>query len=480
MATATLRPLCFVIMPFGKKSDPNTGGVIDFDVVYKTAIHPAIEAAGLEPIRADEEQSGGIIHKPMYERLLLCDYAVADITLGNPNVFYELGIRHAVRPGTTEVIYASSYRHPFDVNSIRSTSYALDANHALSSDEAKKLADRLAQRLRDDRNQGQAQPLVDSPLFQLLGEYKAPDLARLKTDAFRDQVEYSRQAKEALAKARAAKDLAALQAIEASLPLEGTHAGHGGGRETEAGVLVDLLVSYRALSAWQSMIDLFGRLPAVLQKTVLVREQYALALNRNGDGAKALAVLQTVIEDQGPSSETCGLIGRVHKDRWSSETAKARSLAEAGRAAESNAATISARGHLKEAIRWYTQGFETDPRDAYPGINALTLLDLQGTPDGLARKAKMAPVVRYAVERRLQQARPDYWDHATLLELAVLEDDRDGAEDALATALAGLREGWEAKTTANNLGMIRDARAARGVDVGWLEGIISVLLAKSA
>lgn len=91
----------------------------------------------------------------------------------------------------------------------------------------------------------------------------------------------------------------------------------------------------------------------------------------------------------------------------------------------------------------------------------------------------MAPVVRYAVERRLQQARPDYWDHATLLELAVLEDDREGAEDALATALASLREGWEANTAANNLGMIRDARAARGVEVGWLEGMVAVLLARA-
>ena len=48
--------------------------------------------AGLEPLRADEEQAGGISHKPMFERLVLCDYAVADLTAANANVFYELGV----------------------------------------------------------------------------------------------------------------------------------------------------------------------------------------------------------------------------------------------------------------------------------------------------------------------------------------------------------------------------------------------------
>ena len=88
------RPFCFVLMPFGKK--PNAAGSeIDFDAVYSNLIAPAIEDAGLEPIRADHEVVGGLIHKPMYERLVLCDYAVADLTTANANVFYELGLRHA-------------------------------------------------------------------------------------------------------------------------------------------------------------------------------------------------------------------------------------------------------------------------------------------------------------------------------------------------------------------------------------------------
>ena len=76
-------------MPFGKKPS-NTGLVIDFDAIYKDLIAPAISEAGLEPLRADEEMAGGIIHKPMFERLILCEYAIADLTTANANVFYEL------------------------------------------------------------------------------------------------------------------------------------------------------------------------------------------------------------------------------------------------------------------------------------------------------------------------------------------------------------------------------------------------------
>jgi hypothetical protein len=50
--------LCFVLMPFGRKPDAN-GRVVDFDAVYLEVIRPAVEDAGLEPIRADEETQGG-------------------------------------------------------------------------------------------------------------------------------------------------------------------------------------------------------------------------------------------------------------------------------------------------------------------------------------------------------------------------------------------------------------------------------------
>jgi hypothetical protein len=98
-------PLCFVLMPFGTK--PAGGGrIVDFNAVYSKIIAPAVRDAGMEPLRADEENAGGIIHKAMFERLILCQYAVADFTSANANVFHELGVRHGVRPYATVIIFA--------------------------------------------------------------------------------------------------------------------------------------------------------------------------------------------------------------------------------------------------------------------------------------------------------------------------------------------------------------------------------------
>src|SRR5580704_11504843 len=120
---ASNRPLCFVLMPFGTKKDPVSQIEIDFDAVYEQAVRPGIEGADLDAIRADGERTGGIIHKPMFERLLLCEYAVADLTTGNPNVYYELGVRHAARPSTTQPIYAGHQPIPFDVTYLRALGY---------------------------------------------------------------------------------------------------------------------------------------------------------------------------------------------------------------------------------------------------------------------------------------------------------------------------------------------------------------------
>src|SRR5262249_4625160 len=99
-----MNPLCFVLMPFGRRAD-GSGRMADFDIIYQQIIAPSITAAGMEAMRADQEQIGGAIHKSMFERLLLSEYAVADVTGANPNVFYELGIRHATRPRSTLILF---------------------------------------------------------------------------------------------------------------------------------------------------------------------------------------------------------------------------------------------------------------------------------------------------------------------------------------------------------------------------------------
>src|SRR4051812_16696899 len=77
--------------------------------------------------------------------------------------------------------------------------------------------------------------------------------------------------------------------------------------------------------------------------------------------------------------------------------------------------------------------------------------------------------------RRIGSATPDYWDYATLVELAVLANDRENAADALGKALVVIREKWEGETTAHNLQLIADTRKRRGEDVQWIEELIAAL-----
>src|ERR1700692_4369269 len=111
---ADMKPLVFVAMPFGLKWDVTHSFQIDFDHVYERGIKPAVDLEELEVIRADEEQGGGVIHLPMFERLLLAEIAIVDVTNQNANVFYELGIRHAARPRSTIIVAANEKRRPLD------------------------------------------------------------------------------------------------------------------------------------------------------------------------------------------------------------------------------------------------------------------------------------------------------------------------------------------------------------------------------
>jgi len=184
-----------------------------------------------------------------------------------------------------------------------------------------------------------------------------------------------------------------------------------------------------------------------------------MALNRAGRSDEAERILRRVIEKAGPSSETYGLLGRVYKDRWEQ--------------AKSAGDVFRALGLLDQAIQVYVKGFEADWRDAYPGVNAVTLMELREPPH--PDQAKLIPVVRYAVERRIAAGQPDYWDYATRLELAVLAGNEQDAYEALSAALSAVRAGWEPETTARNLRLILESREKRGEVQSWLGTIVDEL-----
>jgi tetratricopeptide (TPR) repeat protein len=445
--TEHLAPLCFVLMPFGRKMDA-AGRVTNFDAVYETIIAPAVEQAGLEPIRADEEKIGGTIHKPMFERLMLCHYAVADITGANPNVFYELGIRHAIRPRSTVLVFAEGTVLPFDVALVRGLTYQTDGGGEPLDADATRRA--IAGQLTEAR----ANSLDDSPIFQLIDGLPRWEVDHSKTDIFRKSHDYSKRYKERLRTA-VREGGGAVEAIVGEPALSNL-------LEVESGVVVDLFLSLRDVKAHAAMIALYERMPHPIKRAKMMREQLGFALNREGRFTDAEKILGDVIAEFGPSSETNGLLGRVYKDRW--EHAKREDLPEA-------------RALLKNAINTYLAGFEADWRDAYPGINAVTLMEMM--PETDPRQAEILPVVRYAAERKAKR-NPDYWDHATLLELAVLARDLDDAQDQLSEALALARAGWELETTARNLRLIRDMREGRGEDAGWIDALATTLVDRAA
>jgi hypothetical protein len=119
-----MKPHAFIAMPFGTKAG-HDGRPIDFDRVYAELIRPALETAGWEVFRADEERRAGDIRTDMFQELLVADLVVADLTLDNPNVWYELGVRHALRARGVVLVQGPRPTQPFDIYTDRKLNYRL-------------------------------------------------------------------------------------------------------------------------------------------------------------------------------------------------------------------------------------------------------------------------------------------------------------------------------------------------------------------
>lgn len=104
---------CFVIMPFSRELKP----------VYDDAIKPAAEAEGFECVRVDEIPGAGNIVRGIVESIQRADVVIADLTSKNANVFYELGIAHAL--GNNVIALAQSVKEdvPFDVGNYKVLQY---------------------------------------------------------------------------------------------------------------------------------------------------------------------------------------------------------------------------------------------------------------------------------------------------------------------------------------------------------------------
>jgi len=145
---------CFIICPIGEEESPIRKRSDD---IYKHIIQPVVSEFNYNLDRADKIQKSGIISKQIIQHLLNDDLVIADLSTYNPNVFYELAIRHFIRKPYIQMIEKEE-KIPFDINTIRTIQ--LDYNDWDTIEKCKsELKDYILEIEKDPSN-------VDSPISE--------------------------------------------------------------------------------------------------------------------------------------------------------------------------------------------------------------------------------------------------------------------------------------------------------------------------
>src|SRR5580704_7780023 len=177
-----IRPHAFVAMPFGVKSGAD-GQPIDFNRVYREFIAPALDAAGLEAFRADEEIRAGDIRTDMFQELLVADLVVADLSIDNPNVWYELGVRHALRARGVVIVSGGQTPTAFDLYTDRKLRYGLKEggpDPATIDDDKRKLTEMIKATMESWHGR------KVSPVYNLMPNLQEPDWKSLRVGDVRE------------------------------------------------------------------------------------------------------------------------------------------------------------------------------------------------------------------------------------------------------------------------------------------------------
>jgi tetratricopeptide (TPR) repeat protein len=408
----------FIIMPFGRKT-ASDGTEIDFDAVYAKLLAPAVQAAGLYPHRADAERRGGSIHADMFQDLLLAEFVVADLTLDNPNVWYEIGVRHALRAGGAVLTYALRDRLPFDIAGQRMQHYTL-SNGNLDSDkidaECRALTEMIAGTLGDWRGRR------SSPVYQQLPNLKEPDWKTLKVGDINEFWQGLEDWQTRIEIARRKQHPGDILVLADETP---NHVLELEALRKAARALLQLKRPKYALSVIEQArkID---------PDDVEARQIEAIALGRSQRFEEARESLQRLAE-QRKDGETLGLLARTWKDEWTRfwnthPQRKTDPLA----AARDTAAT------LRSAAEAYVEAFRAAPAEYYPGINALTLGRLLEHVTGRQSKLGLAAIssgVKWATDCALARKK-DFYALATRAELALVDNQSDAAIEHYSEAAA--------------------------------------------
>src|SRR5215510_1507756 len=160
---------CYVSAPFGVKQG------VDYDRLYREVIKPAAQSVGLECQRADELGFAAVIQKAIFQAVIGADVMIADVSYGNPNVLYEVGLRFGLRPGVTILMADADSQPPFSLASLYLLRYRL-VEREMDVAEAERVRHALAEILRERMERKRA----DSPVYDLfpgLSVKAPPELA---------------------------------------------------------------------------------------------------------------------------------------------------------------------------------------------------------------------------------------------------------------------------------------------------------------
>ncbi len=446
---------CFVVMGFGKKTDFETGRTLDLDKSYNYIIKPAVQAAGMECVRADEIPHSGVIDVPMYEQLLKADVVVADLSTSNKNAFYELGVRHALRPHTTIVICEDGAKSfPFDVNHVLIRQYH-HMGEGIDYGEVQRFSGALTKAINDILDQSPRPN--DSPVYTFLNGLTPPALAAamqgvaeevakaapvVEAAAQAEGVVYS-ELMQQVDEAQKEGDFVTAKAILSRLRKKMREAARKAAEEAAAGVEV---AAERPEDPY-----LIQRLALVTYKSKHPTPRAALEEARD--------LLLTLGPETSNDTETLGLWGAVHKRLWD----------------------ISGEmSHLDEAVRGYERGFHLR-NDYYNGINLAFLHNVYAAAYCRRARAAAAPEEKKAdraeaiscfvlatrvrrevlkicekvleTEKLSDDAR--YWVLATMAEAHLGMGDEEAAERKLQEAFAIASADWMKESTREQMDKLR-------------------------
>ncbi|QEM14312.1 DUF4071 domain-containing protein [Mucilaginibacter rubeus] len=446
-------------MGFGKKTDFETNRVLDLDKSYRYMIKPAVEAAGLKCIRADEIVHSGLIDVPMYEQLLKADVVIADLSTSNKNAFYELGVRHALRPFTTIIIAEDGIKaFPFDINHITIRKY-----HHLGEDIGFEEVMRFREQLTDAIVKiMQVTPrAMDSPVYTYLTGLTPPEIAAAVQSIVQESVDKSSEEQNRGSNKINTElaDTALKSETHSALMAKADEAQKKGDWDTAKTVLS--LIYQMMKDEIPKKTDLN---PFIIQEDPYILQRLALATYKSKipDEKTALLDAQKLLNTLNPEtsndSETLGLWGAIHKRLW--EITKDKIF-------------------LDKAVHSYERGFYI-MNDHYNGINYAFLLNVRASQSTVPAQAIADYITARNARREVliiceqwlkNNPLPDagkvpesiltgclknwYWVKATMGEAYLGLEDEEKAKIVLEDAYKSAPEGWMKTSTEEQLEKLR-------------------------